>query len=352
MKINPFTKPNFFSIFRLIQQGLSRLYHYQRSMRQTWDSAIREQLLHVDELMEKSIASNQAELTEICRHILDSGGKRMRPGICILSFLASGGADAEKVIKMAAAFELIHSATLIHDDINDDSELRRGAMTAHRKFTVPKAIIAGDYLFVQGFRLGGAMDETIVNSIADACNAMAEGEFIQSDHERKTGTPIEVYRKIIEGKTAKPIAAGARVGSYLADGDSYTIEAMGGYGLNIGLAFQIADDILDIEGEMESTGKQPGIDIHEGKPTLPIIMAMEDDIIGPRISEIFALKDKTDDEVQEALKLIRSSDVLERCKKYARDYAHEAKDYLEGIQDSIYRDSLIILADYVVERNL
>ncbi len=321
-------------------------------MGQTWDSVIKEQLLRVNETMESSIASNQAELTEICRHILDSGGKRMRPGICILSFLASGGVDSEKAIKMAAAFELIHSATLIHDDINDDSQLRRGRMTAHRKFTVPKAIIAGDYLFVQGFRLGGTMDEAIVNSIADACNAMAEGEFIQSDHERKAGTPIDVYRKIIEGKTAMPIAAGARVGAYLADGDSYIIEALGEYGLNIGLAFQIADDILDVEGEEESTGKAPGIDIHEGKPTLPLIMAMEDEVIGSRISEIFSLRVKTDDEVQEALELIRSRDVLQRCKQYARDYAHEAKDFLVGIPDSKYRDSLIILADYVVERNL
>ncbi len=321
-------------------------------MGQTWDSAIKEQLLRVDELMNDSIASGQPELTEICGHILASGGKRMRPGICILAFMASGGEDPEKVIKMATAFELIHSATLIHDDINDDSELRRGTLTAHRKYTVPKAIIAGDYLFVQGFRLGGSMDETVINSIADACNAMAEGEFIQSDHERKAGTPIEVYRRIIEGKTARPIEAGARVGSYLAGGDSFMIEAMGGYGLNIGLAFQIADDILDVVGDLSATGKIPGIDIYEGKPTLPIIMAMEDEKVGSRVSEIFAKKVKTDSDVQEALELIRSTDVVERCKTFAREYAQEAKDFLEGVPDSEYRDSLLILADYVVERNL
>ncbi len=321
-------------------------------MGQTWDAAIKDQLRRVDELMEESIASSQPELTEICRHILDSGGKRLRPGVCILAFLASGGEDPSKIIRTATAFELIHSATLLHDDINDDSELRRGQLTAHRRFTVPKAIIAGDFLFVQGFRLGGTLDEEVVNAIADACNAMAEGEFIQSDHERRSETSMEVYRRIIEGKTAKPIAAGARVGAYLAGADSPMIEAMGGYGLNIGLAFQIADDILDIEGDESRTGKVSGIDIYEGKPTLPIIMAMRDDDAGPRVQEIFALKHKSDADVAEALDLIRSTDVLELCREHAREFVHEAKEYLEGVPPSRFRDSLTALADYVLERKL
>ncbi len=321
-------------------------------MGQTWDSAIEDHLRRVDELMEESISSSQAELTEICRHILESGGKRLRPGVCILAFLASGGDDPSRIIKTATAFELIHSATLIHDDINDDSELRRGRLTAHRLFTVPKAIIAGDYLFVQGFRLGGTMDEEIVNAIADACNSMAEGEFIQSDHERRAETSMEVYRRIIEGKTAKPIAAGARVGSYLAGADTMLIEAMGGFGLNIGLAFQIADDILDIEGDETSTGKMTGIDIYEGKPTLPIIMAMRDEETGPRVREIFALKQKSDDDVAEALQLIRGADVLERCREHARDFVREAKEFLEGAPPSEYLDSLTAVADYVLERKL
>ncbi|HIJ00550.1 MAG: octaprenyl-diphosphate synthase [Candidatus Methanomethylophilaceae archaeon] len=319
-------------------------------MGQTWDSEIKEHLRLVDEMMEASIISCQPELTNLCRHVLSSGGKRIRPGICILSFFAAGGKDADRVIRIATAFELIHSATLIHDDINDDSEIRRGRATAHNLYSVPKAIIAGDFLFVQGFRLGGVMEEPVINFIADACNSMAESEFVQLDYEGKPETSVDTYLEIIEGKTARPIEAGARVGAFMAEAEPEVIEALGGFGLNVGLAFQIADDILDVEGEKVSTGKEPGIDILEGKPTLPLILAMEDPEKGLGIRRIFAQKEKSEADVEEALRLIRSTDAIEKSKAYALEFVNKAKEYLDKIPPSVYRESLFRLADYVVER--
>jgi len=320
-------------------------------MVQAWDSVISDHLNQVDAVMQESIQSRSAELTEICAHVIKAGGKRMRPGICILSFLAAGGDDPRRIIRTAAAFEMIHNATLIHDDINDQSEIRRGAVTAHRKYTVPKALIAGDFLFVQGFRLGGAMDEAIVDAIAEASVAMAESEFTQADFEHVPEADEAVYERIIEGKTARPIEAGARVGSYLAGASAEVMEGMGHFALNIGLAFQIADDILDVEGDKNKTGKRPGIDIMEGKPTLPIIYAMQDPVHGPRIREIFQARDISDALVDEALELIQKTDSLDRCRQRASHLVQEARQGLALLPPSIYRDSLEALADYVVVRN-
>ncbi len=319
-------------------------------MVQSWDSGIVHHLREVDALMKESIQSRSPELTEICEHILGAGGKRMRPGICILSYLAAGGDDPKDIIRVASSFELIHSATLIHDDINDQSELRRGSIAAHKLYSVPKAIIAGDFLFVQGFRLGGSQDEAVVQSIAGASAAMAESEFIQSDYEHRPKADEEVYRAIIEGKTARPIEAGARVGAYLAGADPEWIDALGDYAMQLGMAFQIADDILDVEGEEERTGKRSGIDIVEGKPTLPIIYAMEDPQHGPRIQEIFQNRDASDADVREALELIKKTNSLERCRNRAQELIDKGKGRLFELPSSEHRDSLAILADYVLAR--
>lgn len=320
-------------------------------MGQAWDSYIVEYLNQVDALMHKSIESRSPELTEICAHVIRAGGKRMRPGICILSFLAAGGQDPSRVIRTAAAFEMIHNATLIHDDINDQSEIRRGAITAHLKHTVPKALVAGDFLFVQGFRLGGAMDEAIVEAIAEASTAMAESEFIQADYEHESEADEDIYVSIIEGKTARPIEAGAKVGAYLAGSSPEIIEGLGFFALNMGMAFQIVDDMLDVRGDKAKTGKTPGIDIMEGKPTLPIIISMSHPVYGKRIKEIFETQDVSEQEVAEALVLIKQTDALKRCQEKAFDLVQNALQGLQILPPSIYRESLEALADYVVSRN-
>lgn len=316
----------------------------------TWDAPVQKELMLVEEQLRESIRSEQPLLTEISNYIITSGGKRMRPAVAILIFKATGGTDPEKVIKVASAFELIHSATLIHDDINDHGEMRRGRQAAYKKYGTQKALIAGDFLFVKSFALGGAFDEKVIGVVAEACTGIAESEILQSDYEHDQDTNVDVYISIIEGKTARPFEAGARVGSYLADASPAVMEAMGSYGMNIGIAFQIVDDILDITGEEKTLGKQHGIDIIEGKPTLPLIIAMQDKTHGDRIKEIFKKDKKGQEEVSEAIVLIKRTNALDASSDMAEEYANKALLDLEVLRPSEYKEALKALTKAILER--
>ncbi|MHC1680046.1 MAG: polyprenyl synthetase family protein [Methanomassiliicoccales archaeon] len=319
-------------------------------MSQGWDSSIKDELRMVEQEIHRSILSEQPVLTEICDYVISSGGKRMRPGVTILSYLASGGKEVSEAVKIAAAFEMIHSATLIHDDINDRSEMRRGRLSAYKKFGLQQALVSGDFLFVKAFAIGGFFNEEIVSLVAEACTAIAESEIVQFEKEGEIA-PLEVYLDIIEGKTAKPIMAGARIGAYLANADPDRIHAMGEYGLNIGMAFQIVDDILDIVGTETSLGKPRMVDFFEGKATLPLIHAMEDPKVGPHLSQLFHNKIKTEKDIEEAQALIIRTDALERSKQKAKEYAEKALTALEGLPDSEHKLGLQRLAAKVVDRN-
>jgi octaprenyl-diphosphate synthase len=299
-----------------------------------------------------SVQSRQPLLTEIATHVINSGGKRMRPGIALLSFHSVGGKDKERIIQLAAAFELIHSATLVHDDINDGADTRRGVIAAYRKYGLQKALIAGDFLFVQGFRLGGTMEtHEVVEMVADSCSAMAESEILQIEVERRSETPLETYMSIIGGKTARPIEASARVGAYIGEGSADQIEALGRYGLNIGYAFQIVDDILDMTGERGALGKPLGMDILDSKTNLPLMIAMQGHYPGSdRITEVFEKERKTSDEINEVLDLVRATDALAHSREHAEKLRDAALDALKDISPSIYRDSLVALAGTVLER--
>ena len=316
----------------------------------TWDAPVQKELMLVEEQLRESIRSEQPLLTEISNYIITSGGKRMRPAVAILIFKATGGVDPEKVIKVASAFELIHSATLIHDDINDHGEMRRGRQAAYKKYGTQKALIAGDFLFVKSFALGGAFDEKVIGVVADACTGIAESEIMQSDYEHDQDTNVDVYISIIEGKTARPFEAGARVGSYLADASPAVMEAMGSYGMNIGIAFQIVDDILDITGEEKTLGKPHGIDIIDGKPTLPLIIAMQDKAHGCRIKEIFKKDKKGPEEVAEAIALIKRTNSLDASMDLAEEYANKALLDLEVLRPSEFIEALKALTKAILER--
>jgi geranylgeranyl pyrophosphate synthase len=319
-------------------------------MSQGWDSSIKDELRMVEQEIHRSILSEQPVLTEICDYVISSGGKRMRPGVTILSYLASGGKEVSEAVKIAAAFEMIHSATLIHDDINDRSEKRRGRLSAYKKFGLQQALVSGDFLFVKAFAIGGFFNEEIVSLVAEACTAIAESEIVQFEKEGEVAT-LDVYLGIIEGKTAKPIMAGARIGAYLANADPDRIHAMGEYGLNIGMAFQIVDDILDITGNESSLGKPRMVDFFEGKATLPLIHAMEDPAVGPRLYQLFHNKVKTEKDIEEAQALVVGTAAIEMSKQKAKEYAEKALTALEGLPDSEHKLGLQRLAAKVVDRN-
>ncbi len=315
----------------------------------SWDHLIRADLQAVEEEIVRSVQSKEPLLTEISLHVISSGGKRIRPGVGLLAFRSVGGTDIREMVRMASAFEIIHSATLIHDDINDGGETRRGRISAYKKYGLQKALVAGDFLFVKGFQLSSLIkSEHLINVVAEACASMAESEILQVGYDREA-TTLERYMRIIEGKTAKPIEASARVGAFLGKGDGEQIEALADYGLNIGYAFQIVDDVLDLDGEETALGKQKAMDFMDGKATLPILYAMEG-MQGKRIMDLFVKEGKTRSDAREFVELVHSTDALERARRQAEEFKDKAIDHLSSIPQTPYKDALINLANTVVER--
>ncbi len=320
-------------------------------MADSWHDCIAKDLDLVEKVMSDSTVSENDELTEMCQYVLRSQGKRIRPAICILAYYACGGKDAGRAVDVGAAIELIHNATLIHDDINDHGDLRRGAKALYKEYALGKSIIAGDYLFSVGFRLLGSGAESIIDFIVEAASGLAAGEFSQKKYERSAVVDEAHYMKIIEGKTARLIECAGKCGAYLAQSDMEEIDRMGSFAYDAGIAFQIIDDVLDIVGDEDSTGKRTGNDIVEGKPTLPIIYAMEDETVGPRVREIFTKTDSDYSDAAECIALIKQTDSIARCRAKAREIAERAKSNLESTQDSVYKSSLIGLLDFFVSRD-
>jgi octaprenyl-diphosphate synthase len=325
------------------------MHHYDGDTL-SWDGPIRKELDLVEADIRKSVHSDQDLLTEICMHVIGAGGKRMRPGMALLAYKAVGGQEAPNIIGIAAAFELIHSATLIHDDINDDGEIRRGKVAAYKKFGVQKALIAGDFLFVRSFRLGGFWNQKVVEIISDACTATAESEILQNAWEFDPDTPLDQYLKIIEGKTAMPIWAAARVGAFLGGGSEEQIEAMGHFGLNLGMAFQIVDDTLDINGDVKDLGKSRGVDFMDGKPTLPLMVAMKDARVGPDLKRLFVKREKSRSEVDQALAMVMQTRALQESLEHAQDFGQKALAYLSSLDASQFKESMRELVEAVLDR--
>ena len=320
-------------------------------MSEAWYSSIKDELAEVEKEITKVVHSANAELDEMCTYVITSGGKRIRPALCILSYLACGGKDVVKAIRMGSAFEIVHSASLVHDDINDKSEIRRGRRTLHKEFCVSKAIVAGDYMMAKGFQALGATSREIVDIIVEAASRMSEGEFIQKDFEHAKDVTEDDYYEIINGKTAKLIEACAKSGAYIADTDPDYIQAIGDYSHGIGMAFQIIDDTLDVIGDLNNTGKRVGLDLLEGKPTLPTIIAMKDAVQGKRIIEIFTKEEAAESDVAEALDLIKKTDAIEYCRKKAENIVEKAVSFLDVLPKSKYKDSMVALAKYIVDRD-
>jgi len=315
-----------------------------------WHASIGDELNHIDSIINDAFLLSNTELSEMCSYVVSSGGKRIRPAICVLANRVCKG-TGDKVLDAAAAIEIIHNATLIHDDINDNSELRRGRKTLHKEFTVSKAIIAGDIMFAIGFKLMGSSSGDVIRTVVTATESVADSEFIQKDFEHISNVDESNYMDIIRGKTAMPICMAAKVGALIADGDSKCVDAVSKYSMSVGLAFQIIDDILDVEGDPSNTGKAVGTDIMEGKPTLPLIIAMGDAKYGKRLKELFVKTSISDSEISEALDLIKKTDAIEQCRQKAEALAKDAINALSSVPQSKYKDSMIGLSNYVVRRN-
>ena len=301
---------------------------------------VHDDLARVEERLVRELRSREPRLQTIATHLVGAGGKRVRPLLVSLVFHATAGAQhprRDDTIVAAVALELIHSATLLHDDIIDGGERRRGRPSALRAFGLADALVAGDFLFCRAFALCARFEEAVVRWAAEACLSLTEGEIMQGRFRHNVAVTLADYREIIHRKTASLFAAGARTAAHLAGGEPSIIEAMGACGAHVGLAFQMSDDLLDVEGRPGVTGKPRGIDLRDGNPSLPIVLALRDD---PELRRLFARQQLTEAELEAGLARLRRAGVLETVASQARAEIAAALARLACLPASPYRDAL------------
>ena len=269
--------------------------------------------------------------------------------VTLLAYFAFGGKRIQDIVDIATAIELIHTATLLHDDIIDGAETRRGKESAYKKFGLKSTLVAGDFLFIKAFEFAGKFDETVVQWTADACTALTEGEILQGLFNRNRAVTLEDYLEIVRRKTASLFHTGAKVGAYLAGAHSPLMEETGRYGLNMGIAFQMIDDILDVVGHPDLLGKPTGMDLRDGNPALPIILAvMNGDSV---VREAFDCSNPNEKQIVAALAAIRTGPSLQEAKALSKRYAEHAMASVKKLPRSKYRNALESLVKLIIDRD-
>lgn len=305
----------------------------------------------VDALIRRRLASDVVLVNQIGEHIVAAGGKRLRPMLAVLAARALGydGVDHHQ---LAAIIEFIHTATLLHDDVVDESDLRRGRRTANALWGNAPSVLVGDFLYSRSFQLMVELTRPQVMAVlADTTNAIAEGEVLQLLHVRNPDTDEAAYDRVIERKTAVLFAAATQLGALLAGADERVQQALHDYGLELGFAFQIADDVLDYTADAQALGKNLGDDLAEGKATLPLIHALAhcDDATRAIIRHAISAGDI--DAMPTILRAIVASGSLDYSRAKAAAHARRAQDALRGFPPSPWLDALHGLARYAIERD-
>jgi len=317
--------------------------------------SVRDDLAAVERLLQEEIRSDVRAAYAISGHTLSAGGKRLRPALVVLSARAVQNTFPARTIHASAgAAELIHMASLIHDDVVDNAEERRGRPTASAAFGNQISVLVGDYLLAKSIYLAareGNMD--VIRVFSKVTVGLSEGEVLQITARGDVDTSEETYRKIIGKKTAGFIAGCCEIGAMLAEPPPSALAALTAYGLNLGLAFQIADDLLDYTGDPQVTGKPPCGDLREGKMTLPLILTLADVTPAERRDLLCILQEPerlTDDEITQVRAAVLRHDGYARTAAVAQGYVAAAQASLCALPPSIYRDSLADLAQYSVSR--
>ncbi len=298
----------------------------------------------------ESLLGEPKRLYDASRYLTGAGGKRTRPLLCLLSCEAVGG-KVEDALKTAVAIELIHTFTLVHDDIMDRDELRRGVPSVHKIYGESTAILAGDLLFSKAFEL---CDSRTIKILAEASAEICEGQEMDISFENRTDVTEKEYLEMIRKKTAVLIQAATKSGALLGNGTKDEIDKLAEYGLNIGMAFQIHDDVLGVLADEEKLGKPVGSDIVEGKKSLIVIKAIEklEGKEKDRLLEILNKKGNTRGEINLAVKLFKDSDAIRYCKTNATQFVEMAKKAINELPDSDAKKDLMKIADFVVERKI
>ncbi len=305
----------------------------------------------VDDVIRNKLHSHVALIHQVSKYIINSGGKRLRPALVILSAGASGYTGKYQY-NLAAVVEFIHTATLLHDDVVDESELRRNKETANALFGNAASVLVGDFLYSRAFQMMVEVDNMrVMHVLADATNTIAEGEVLQLLNCRDPNVEEDNYLRVIRFKTAKLFEAASRLGAILGNATPENEEALSVYGMHLGTAFQLIDDVLDYTGDDQDTGKNLGDDLAEGKPTLPLIYAMKSGT--PEQADIIrnAIEKGGADGFQPVLDVIQQTDALDYAKKCARAEVDTATAAIASLPESEYKDCLLQLASFAVTRN-
>mgnify|MGYP002775948463 FL=1 len=314
-------------------------------------SIIDADMRQVDAVIVQRLSSGVPLVGSVAQYIISAGGKRLRPSLLLLCCGALGCQDAQR-FNLAAVVEFIHTATLLHDDVVDDSALRRGRPTANANFGNPASVLVGDFLYSRAFQMMvDAHSMRIMQVLADATNVIAEGEVMQLMNMHNAGLDEAGYLHVIRSKTAKLFEASARVGAILAGATPEQEEACAEYGQALGTAFQVIDDVLDYAGDAAVMGKSVGDDLREGKATLPLIAAMQrgDETQAAVIRH--AIENGDLDALEQVVQIVRSTGALDVARDAARQEALRAVAAAERLPGGPHTDCLIQLATQLLERN-
>jgi heptaprenyl diphosphate synthase len=313
---------------------------------------VRDGVARIEELMDTELRGGDALMTEAVTHLFDAGGKRFRPLFTVLSAQLGPEPDAWQVTVAGAVIVLVHLATLYHDDVMDEAQIRRGAPSANARWGNNIAILAGDYLFATASRLVSRLGPEAVRIIAETFAQLVTGQMRETRGAADGVDSIEHYLKVVYEKTACLISASGRFGATFSGADDDQIERLARLGGIVGTAFQISDDIIDIDSDPEESGKLPGTDLREGVHTLPVLYALQDSGADAERLRVLLSGPVTDDAaLAEALGLLRASPGMARAKETVADYAAQAHAELAALPDGVGRAALAGLVDYTIHRH-
>ncbi len=315
------------------------------------EDLIADDMRAVDAVIRQRLSSDVVLVRQVAEYIVGSGGKRLRPALVILASGALGYRGTHHH-QLAAVVEFIHTATLLHDDVVDASELRRGNATANALFGNAASVLVGDFVYSRAFQMMVEVESMrVMKVLADATNVIAEGEVLQLMNCHNTAINEHEYLQVIRYKTAKLFEAATRLGAILGDAAPELEAAMANYGMHLGTAFQLIDDVLDYSGDNRTTGKNVGDDLAEGKPTLPLIYAIKHGTAEEAQLIRKAIEDGGLNELDQVIAAINRTGALDYTRRQAESEARAAGVALAVLPNSKYRENLLQLADFAVTRD-
>ena len=314
---------------------------------------IKGDLAQLEEHLLQAVTAPEPDITEIGSHLITSGGKRIRPALCLLA--AHGGPKFElaRVMPLAAALELIHTASLVHDDVIDAADTRRGAATVNARWNNQVAILSGDFVFARAFAMVAEQGygKSVLKGLADLVGNLSIGEIIQDRNVYKASRDVADYYARIKKKTADFLETCCALGAEVGGMTQEEVARLADYGHAIGMAFQITDDLLDILATEEQTGKPAGNDIRQGILTLPVIRAMEVSPDAEELASIVTNPEMTPEMAERALAIVRATDGVDVARDKADEYLATAKASLPAALPSDIREAFELVADFIGERN-